>query len=256
MTKDKYLLSSVYNTLEILDLLSEYKELGVTEISKKLNLGKSSVFRMLYTLEKKKYVYKTSDAKYRLGIKFVYYGQKLLEEMNSLDVIRPYLKELRDEHNETVHLSILDKSDYNIIILDKIENKSTIQMSSRIGKKLPGYCTAMGKALLASLPDEELEEIVFSLELEKKTENTITDPNKLLETLKKIREQGYSEDSEESEEGLVCYAVPIRNIHGDIVAAISFSGPSSRMEKKKEELINSLKITAEEVSKSLGYVGN
>jgi len=254
MAKDKYLLSSVYNALEILDLLSEHKELGLTEISNKLQLGKASVFRMLYTLEKKKYVYKTTDAKYRLDIKFAHYGQKVLKRDNNINVIRPYLKELRDKNNETVHMSILDISDYNIIIMDKEQSNSTIQMASRIGEKLPSYCTAMGKVLLASNLDEELENKIFSLKLEKRTDNTITDPNELIKMLKKVKEQGYAEDLEESEEGLVCYAVPIKNISGKTIAAISFSGPSARMRQKKDQLIKSIKETAEEISKSMGYI--
>ncbi|MCF6464930.1 IclR family transcriptional regulator [Clostridium sp. Cult2] len=253
MTKDKYLLSSVYNTLEVLDLLSEHKELTLSEISKELNLGKASVFRMLYTLEKKQFVHKTSGAKYKLGIKFAHFGAKVLDRQNNLDIIRPFLGKLRDEHNETVHLSVLD-ADYNIIVIDKAKSNFAIQMTSRIGGKLPGYCTAMGKTLLANMLDDELKEKIFSFTLEKKTDTTITNPNELIKELEKIREKGYAEDLEECEVGLVCYAAPIRDFDGNTTMAISFSGPSIRMRQNKEKLVHSIKEIAEEISKKIGYI--
>lgn len=253
MGKDKYLLSSVYNTLEILDLLSEHKELTLSEISKELNLGKASVFRMLYTLEKKQFIHKTPDAKYRLGLKFAHYGAKVLDRQNNIAVIRPFLEKLRDEYNETVHLSVLD-TDYNITVIDKAQSNFAIQMTSKIGGKLPGYCTAMGKVLLAGMLDDELREKIYSFNLERKTDRTITDPNELIKELEKVRDQGYAEDQEESEVGLVCYAAPIKDFNGNVTAAISFSGPAQRMQQNKEKLISSIKKAAEEISKKIGYI--
>ena len=145
---EKYLLSSVYNTLEVLDLLSRHDELGIAEISKALELNKSSVFRMLYTLEKKDFVYKTSDAKYRLSVKFAHYGSIVLDNLNVISIVKPYLKKLVEDHNETAHLGILD-DDINVIFIAKESSTSSIQMTSRIGKKMPFYATATGKILLS-----------------------------------------------------------------------------------------------------------
>ncbi|MCC9296665.1 IclR family transcriptional regulator [Clostridium sp. WLY-B-L2] len=253
MNKDKYLLSSVANTLEILDLLSKYEELGVAEISKKLNMGRASVFRMLYTLEKKEFVHKMSNAKYRLGIKFAHYGSIVLERQGDFFVAKPFLQKLRDKHNQTTHLAILD-DDYNIIFMDKELSKSAIQMTSKIGAKLPSYVTATGKVLLASRLDKDLEKIK-SLNLVKMTDATITDNDKLIEELKKIKVQGYGADLEESEIGLVCYAAPIKDITGKVIAAISISGASTAMVRNKDELVESVKQTAEEISKAMGYNG-
>lgn len=249
---DKYLMSSVYNTLEILDLLSQHDELGVSEISKETKIGKASVFRMLYTLEKKGYVHKTNDSKYKLGIKFAHFGSIVLEKQNIFVLIRPFLQHLRDKHNETTHLGILD-DDLNVIFMVKEASNTTIQMASRVGYKLPFYVSAMGKLLVASRLDEKMEERLRSYKFKKYTENTITDFDSLMEQLDKIREQGYSEDAEESEYGLVCYAAPIKDLTGQIIAAISISGTYFRMRNNKEALINSLKETAYEVSTSLGY---
>lgn len=254
MDNDKYLLSSVYNTLGILDLLSKHEELGVAEISKELNMGRASVFRMLYTLEKKEFVHKTSNAKYKLGIKFAHYGSIVLERLDHFSIAKPFLRKLRDKHNQTTHLAILD-DDYNVIFMDKELSNSTFQMTSKIGAKLPAYCTGTGKVLLASQLDEELEKKIRLLPLPKMTENTITDNNKLIEKLKKIKIHGYGEDLEESEIGLVCYAAPVKDITGKTVAAVSISGASTVMKQNKYSLIESVKETAKEISKTMGYNG-
>jgi len=252
MEKDKYLMSSVSNTLDIVDLLSKHEEMGVAEICKELDMGKASVFRMLYTLEKKDFVHKTSNAKYKLGVKFAHYGTIVLERQNILSAIKPYLQKLRDEHNETAHMSILD-DDFNIIFMGKEMSNSTIQMTSRIGARMASYCTGTGKVLLASLTDEELEKAIESFEFVKRTNNTIIDKDALIKELDTIRRQGYAEDFEESEIGLICYAAPVKDITGKTIAAISISGPSVRMRQNRGALVDSIKSTAMEISKEMGY---
>ncbi len=253
MEKDKYLLSSVSNTLDVLDYLSENKEATLSDISKDLNLGKTSVFRMLYTLEKKQFIEKTIDTKYKLGIKFAHYGAKVIDRQNNLTIIRPYLDKLRDEYNETVHLAVLD-SDYNITVIDKAQSNFAIQMTSKIGGKLPGYASSMGKTLLAEMLNDQMKEKIRSFEFEKYTENTFTDPEDFIKELEKILDQGYGEDLEESEMGLVCYSAPIRDYSGEANAAISFSGPKLRMQENKKELVKAIKKAASEISEKLGYI--
>ncbi|MGD9568747.1 MAG: IclR family transcriptional regulator [Sedimentibacter sp.] len=250
---DKYLMSSVYNTLQILDFLSMHDELGVSEISKATGIGKASVFKMLYTLEKLDYVHKTTESKYKLGIKFAHYGSIVLEKQNIYRLIRPYLKKLRDKHNETTHLGILDENDLHVIFMVKEVSTYTVQMASRVGYRLPFYATAMGKILIASKLDENMMERLKTFKYTSFTEHTITDYNVLLEQLELISEQNYSEDAEESEYGLVCYAVPIKDLTGQTIAAISMSGTYVRMQNNREAIINSLKETAFEVSTLLGY---
>lgn len=256
MGNDRYLLSSVSNTLDILDLLSKHEELGVAEISNELDMGRASIFRMLYTLEKKEYVHKTSNAKYKLGIKFAHYGSIVLERQNYVSIAKPFLQRLRDKHNQTTHLSILDDDDYlNIIVMEKELSKSTIQMTSKIGSKMPAYCTGTGKTLLASRLNEDLEKRLQLCSLKKLTDSTITDNNELIEELKRIQKQGYSVDLEESEIGLICFAAPVRDITGKTVAAVSISGATEVMKKNEDIMVESVKETAEEISKAMGYIG-
>lgn len=248
----KYLLSSVYNSLEVLDLLSQHDELGVAEISKTMGIGKSSVFRMLYTLERKGFVHKASNAKYKLSVKFAHYGSIVLDNLNVISLVNPYLKKLVQEHNETAHLGVLDDG-LDVIFIAKVSSTSTIQMASRIGKKMPFYATATGKILLAYNLDVELEKKIKTHELIRFTDNTITNHDEFIRTLRETKERGYAMDLEESEYGLTCYAIPVMDINGKVIAGISMSGPTVRMDKYKEDLLNSLKKTSYEVSNALGY---
>lgn len=253
MENDKYLLQSVYNALEVLDLLSSQGELGAAEISKELNMGKSSVFRILYTLEKKRYVQKASNAKYKLGIKFAHYGSIVIEQQDDFSFAKPFLRQLRDIVNETVHLAVLD-NECNIVFIGKETGTSSITMSSRIGSTFPAYCTANGKCLLSYNYSEEIERKIYSFRFVRKTKQTIMDPETLISELKQILQQGYAVDFEESEIGLVCYSAPIFDIAGKAVAAISISGPTDRMQQNRKAMTQALKQISEEISKSMGYI--
>lgn len=248
---DKYLLQSVFNTLEVLDLLSKHDEIGATEISKELKLGKASVFRMLYTLERKEFVIKTKLAKYKLGIKFAHYGGIVLDRLDIIAIIRPFLEKLRDKHNETTHMAILD-DDYNIIFMAKELSNSSIQMNSRIGGKMPAYCTATGKALIAQLSDEELNNAIDTFDFKNCTDTGVKNKEQLYKEIERIRQNGYAENLEESEAGLTCFAASIKDITGKCLSAISVSGPTARMLKNKEALIKSVIETAADISQKLG----
>lgn len=252
MKEDQYLLSSVSNTLDILDLLNDHEELSLAEICKKLRMGKTSVFRMLYTLEAKQFVYKTPDAKYRLGMKFVRFGSNISERQDLMVLLRPVLQKLRDENNETSHLAIL-VDDTEIVFVGKEIGNTSIRMASQIGVRMPAYCTGTGKVLLAYLPEDRLYAALEKMTFNKLTSATITSQEQLLQSLQTIRANGYGSDMEESEVGLVCYAAPIRNFSGAVIAAISISGPSARMHQNREKLLKALISAAKEASTMLGY---
>lgn len=251
MNGDKYILSSVYHVLEILDLLAQEQILGVAEISSRLKLNKTSVFRYLYTLESGGYVYKTSDAKYVLGKKFVYMGSIVGERQTEFSLARPELVKLRDQVNETVHLSIL-LSDFTIMFIDKVSGNQTLQMRSQIGYQIPAYCSGSGKVLLAGVLGTEREAELENIKLVKKTENTIVSYPVLLQELKKIKEQGYGEEAGEAEEGLSCIAVPVRNLQRQVIAAVSISGATIKFQERREKYVASLKETAQRIEQILG----
>lgn len=246
-----YILQSVDNAFRLVEILCEVEEIGVTELAKQMELGKSTAFRLLATLEKWGYVRKNEENnKYRLGIKFAYVGTIVLERQEIIKYSRPYLEELSWETNETVHLAVME-DDCDIRFLDKVMGNSMFYMESFVGGKKPSYATGTGKALLSTLPDEKVLNYFKKHEIQRFTEHTITDPEEFLEEVKRIREQGYAVDNEESEIGLTCYAVPIYNANNEAIAAISLSGPTTRMKKNSEDVISSIMHTAKEISKSI-----
>jgi len=140
--------------------------------------------------------------------------------------------------------------------LAKEESSQTIRMISYVGKRAPLYCTALGKVLLAYIPEEERKKILGEKMLPRLTENTITDKRELEKELDKVKEQGFALDREENEKDVRCIAAPIRNYQGEVIAAISISSPIFRIDKNiQNNLKGTLLETSKKISKRLGYNG-
>ncbi len=250
------IVQSVNRALTILEVLSDYSEgLGLTEISEKIGLHKSTVYRLLSTLIYKEYV--TQDPKtnkYRITLKLFELGNKRVEDMDLLTASRIYSEELMKSVNEVVHLVVREGND--IVYLDKVEADNTIQMASKVGKRSPLYCTSVGKAILAHLPEDEVEEIWKTSRIEKLTEFTITDFDRLKKELDIVRQKGYAIDNEENEMGVRCIGAPIFNRRGEVEGAISISGPTTRVtEDKVEEFAREVVKYSKLISRELGYRG-
>lgn len=255
MEKNPYILSSVSHALQIMDLLSKHERLGVAEINKILGLGKTSVFRILYTLEAGGYVIKNEDAKYELSIKFSQYGSLVISRQNLIMIARPHLLRLRDFCGQTVHIAVLGADGKSTFIYKESSN-STFQMSSTVGFSTDAYITATGKMLLSQLSESERMRLAYRYDYKSLTEHTIKNAEELLEKLGEIRLMGHSEDNEESEFGLTCYAAPIFDISQKCIAAVSISGATYRMQNSKEPFIRELKSMATQLSRELGYMGD
>jgi len=178
------------------------------------------------------------------------------EKLKAVDFVKsPKLAQFRwscNQGNETVHLGVLEEGD--VLYLAKEESSQTIRMCSYVGKRAPLHCTALGKVLLAFLPEEERKKILEQKELPRLTDNTITDRNKLEKELSKIQKQGFALDQEENEKDVRCIAAPIRNYQGRVIAAVSISGPAFRIDKKvQNNLKEALIETSTKISKRLGY---
>jgi DNA-binding IclR family transcriptional regulator len=191
-----------------------------------------------------------------LGLKFVEMGQTLLSQLDLRKVAEPILRDLAERTKETIHLVILDRNE--IVYIDKVEtdqNPSGLKMASRIGLRNPAHSSAVGKMILASFSEEELQVFFNEKSLVRRTENTITDPVLLREHLKTVRKQGYAVDDEENEKGIRCVAAPIYNEIGKTVAAISITAPAFRVTRKsiQETLKKDVMETASEISERLGF---
>ncbi|MDQ0338279.1 DNA-binding IclR family transcriptional regulator [Caldalkalibacillus uzonensis] len=254
MKETKGLINAVDRALRILDLFTDQQpELKLTEISKTLNLHKSTVHGLLRTLAYHGYISQNPETgKYRLGLKFLEKSDRVLHALDLRKIANPHLQKIANKYGESTHLVILEGGE--AIYIDKIEGHLAIGMYSRISKRAPIYCTAVGKVLVSEKPEWELKEIAQNQNYIMHTKNTIKNADELLEEIRRVRELGYGMDDEELEIGLRCIAVPVRNNTGSIVAAISISGPTMRLSNKVlPEVVDSMKKAAAQISSELGY---
>ncbi len=243
---------SIDKALDLLEFLSaNEQETGITEISKKLHMGLSTVHRIVSTLKSRGYVIQNQQTtKYRLGIKLFELGCAVQSTKRLVEITKPYLRQLSQSTNETANLAILEGKE--VIYLAKAESSEVLTTNIKVGTRLPAHCTALGKALLVFISDWEFESLYKSDEpLSSLTSKSISSLEELKKDLKKVKEQGYAVDREEYKIGINCISVPIFG-RNEAIAAISITGPSSRftideMEKVKDRLIN----ISKEISNSL-----
>lgn len=246
-------IQSVDRALSILECFTmERQELGVSELSRLLDLNKSTAFGLLSTLERRGYLQQNQEnGKYSLGLKALDLATVRLAGFDFTRVAKPMLKALVDRLGETVHLAIYDHGE--VVYVDKIESGNTIQIASYIGKRNPCYCTGVGKCLLAFQPESEVERVI-ARGLVPRTVKTISDPAAFRATLARIRAVDQSIDDEEFELGLVCVAAPIRDRTGAVLAAISVSSPTFRIGRDTiVEIARQVSEAAIAVSQALGY---
>lgn len=244
-------LNKAFSVLDI--LLKNNVPMSMTEISEELHFYPSTIHRILDTLKYGGYVEQDQTTqKYQLGLKLVELGMARLNQIDLVKEARPFLKELSKKVNETVHLAILE--DTEVLYLAKEESSQTIRMISYVGKRAPLHCTALGKILLAFLPSNKKEKILNQIELTQLTENTITNTEQLIEELNRIEQKGFALDKEENEKYVRCVAAPVRDYNGKVIAAISISGPSYRVNKERQNrLIDELIEACKKLSARLGF---
>ena len=258
MTKIKptYPIKVLDKSLSVLDILFQNNTpLSIMEISRKLEIYPSTIHRILDTLKYRGYVEQNSDnQKYLLGLKLVELGMARYHQIDLLEEASPFLKELAAECNETVHLGILDHED--VFYIAKENSPQTIRMVSRVGRRAPLYSTGLGKILLAYIPKKERKRIIAHTKIQRFTENTITNKKELEKELEQIRKQGFALDREENEKEVYCIAIPIKNYHGKVIAALSIASPTYRINaQRKKFLEKSILCMGMKISKRMGYMG-
>jgi len=253
--KESYVIQSVTNAL---NLLEEFKgdrdELGVTELSKKLNLHKNNIFRLLATLEAKGYIEQNKATEnYRLGVKSLELGQIFIKQLGLVRQAKPFLKELVKECNEMAYIGTIRQN--SVVYLYVEEANQTVKVANRVGWSLPIYCTGIGKAQIAYTSEEELEKLGILDNMERLTSNTIVDKTEFIKHLKQVAKRGYAIDNEECDPGVRCVGVPIRDYTGRVVGGISVCAPSFRMtdEILRTKIIPAVKEAGGKVSKRLGF---
>ncbi|MFZ5946225.1 MAG: IclR family transcriptional regulator [Bacillota bacterium] len=252
----KYPIKSLEKALEIINLLAGEARnggLGISEIDERLKIGKSTIHRMLDTLMAFNYVEKNSTTnKYCLGWRLFEIGSNIPRQRNLYSFDMKILHDLSNKYGETVNLGVRDGVD--VITVYKVDPETTLKANISIGGREALHATSMGKVLVSEMSPTALRDIFGEKVLKAYTQNTITTFDGLMEEIAKVREQGYAIDDEELCMGLRCVAMPIRNNQGNIVCALSVSGPSVRINYNKILSIKEdLQIVTKNISNYLGY---
>jgi IclR family transcriptional regulator, KDG regulon repressor len=242
-------LSSLSKALTLLDAFSAEKpELTLSELARGCGTHKSSAFRLLSTLEAHGFVEKNAATHgYRLGWKLMELAGRLLARYELRELAAPFMEELARRTGEIVHLSVLDGA--QIVYLDKRGRSQPLTVSTTVGGRSPAHASAMGKALLAGLPEKQVALVLGARRLERFTPTTITDRRRLGRELEAIRRRGYALDNEEAFPGIRCVAAPLRDRSGRVLAAVSVTVPAQRLEARRQnELKNLVMDTAGRIS--------
>lgn len=244
---------SLLRGLAILESFSpERTVLGVSELSHRLGLHKSTVSRLAAALESADFLERAGQpGRYRLGPKLARLGGLATVGLDLRRVARPALLNLVQTCGETAHLGVLEGAES--VTIDFVEGRYAVRMHTAIGKRAPIYCSALGKALLAALPAAEVQTRLHGVTLQARTVHTVTTIARLHHDLEAVRRQGYAYDDQELEIGLRCIGAPIYDGAGRPLAAISISGPAARINAETlEQLASNVLAAAAEVSARLG----
>ncbi|MCD6398206.1 MAG: IclR family transcriptional regulator [Spirochaetaceae bacterium] len=238
--------NSVKKAFEIIKFISSNQgKLSLSELGRKLNMNKTTMFRYLETLQLLN-VLERRDSNWYLGIELFSLGHKVDAKSRIVDRIHPYLQEISKRLNETVNL--VGMYDSSALYLDKVESNRALQMRSQLGDHLPLHCTSLGKAILSSLPEHEVENLLRIIKLKPYTSHTVTSVDELKKQIDFVKTNGYSLEKEELEPGLSCIAVPLHISSIDFYGGLSFSGSPDRFtEEKVQELSGELKALAGEI---------
>lgn len=246
---------SVRRAVTILEFLARQADArgrSLAELAAGTGLNKSTLLRLLAPLREHGLADQDSGTeRYRLGPTTLFWAQAYLSTLDLRSVAAPSLYQLMQTTRETVHLVVYDHGE--VVYIDKVESPNTIRMFSQVGRRNPAYCTAVGKAFLAYLPEAAFDEVV-ARGLSHRTDNTRTTPEALRTDLELVRQRGYAVDDIENEPEVRCVGAPIFDYSGRVIAAASVSGPATRVTGERvPELGRVVKGATEKISERLGF---
>ena len=246
--------NAVERALSIFELIAESQNgLSNSDLSRRLQIPKSSASYILRVLEKRHYLQRDERGKYRLGLKLVSLTRDALTHLDIREIAKPILEQfLQKSRLAEAHLAVLDNG--RAVYVEKVESQSFVKMDIWVGHRLPIHTTAIGKALVAYLPESETLQILSLRGMEKKTRKSINNPQKYLRELEKVRQYGFAIDDEENAEGVRCVASPIFDANGKVTAALGTSTIIMQLnETQLPKVVEMIKDAAAKVSQRLGY---
>lgn len=238
---------SVKRIFSIIEILSaEPKGMPLLEISKQSNLAKSTVHRLLSSLITLGYVVQDSyTSTYRLTLKMFEISSNVVNDIDIVAAARPYLDNLSLKTGAAVHLVVRNGA-YVVYVYKAQASNAALRMASHVGLRAPMYCTGVGKAILATMSESEIDTVWSKTKVERYTDKTITDLNELKNQLSIIRRRGWAEDDEENELGIRCVAVALSQLAGQAQAAFSISGLAPQMNPQRTNEIAQLSLQAKQ----------
>lgn len=248
------LLGSVRNAARVLRAFSHAdQELGVSELARRLDLGKSTTHRLVATLEAERLLEQDPrTGKYRLGLALYELGTSVTEHVDLHQAALPVLTTLRHHTGEMVHVAVLDGLE--AVYVERLESHHMLPIFRRVGHRLPAHWTSSGKVMLASLPRPELERRLKGIALDARTSHTITDHAALLRELDDVAQRGWASNVEEGELGVTSVGAPLRGADGTVIAAVTVVGSSERM---NPATLRPYRVAVQEaaavISRRLGY---
>ena len=243
---------SVDRAISVLEILARTGECGVTEIAAELGVHKSTAFRLVAALDRRGLVEQNADrGKYRLGVGILRLAGATTARLDVVQEARPICEQLATDTGETVNIAVL--SDGAALYLDQVAGSSALQPHNWVGQRIPLHATSNGKILLAGLSEDEVAGQVGRT-LRSYTPATITSLKALRSELATIRDRGYAVAVDELEIGLAAVAAPIRGVHGDVLASLSVSGPTFRLDEQAMDSVSgAVRTAASDISRRLGW---
>jgi len=228
---DKSRSTAVDRALGILETLAEPGD-GLTnsDLSRRLGMPKSSASYLLRALERRGYVRRDPEGRYRPGLKVLSLTREVLSGMSIRDAAQPILRQLVERCRLTAHLAVLDHG--QAVYIEKVDAPGFIKMDTWVGRRMDVHSTSVGKSLVAHLPAREVEALLRERGMRKRTPKTIVAPARFLKELEKVRAQGYAVDDEENNLGARCVGAPVVGPAGEVQAAVGVSGTTGQVNRE------------------------
>ncbi len=253
--EDRDYIKSLEKAVRLISLISQNgSPLKLETLVRVSGMKKTSCFRILQTLTRTGFVGRDADTSgYFIGPKLISIGLSAFDRRGLRELALPFMKEIRRSTGTTVNLAILSGPD--VIFVERLQSAHIIETNLRVGSRLSAHVSSLGKAILAYLPQTELEPILSQLQFEKKTEKTITSIKALKQELREIRRRGFSLNNEELEKGLFGIAAPVRDYTGTAVAAMNISFPLVRHSRQEaiDKFCSLIQDACRKLSASLGF---
>ncbi|WP_175614644.1 IclR family transcriptional regulator [Piscibacillus halophilus] len=247
---------SLVKAIQLLDCFTKQSTLTLTELTKLSGLPKTTVFRLITSLEEAGLIIKDrnshQEVTYRLGLKLLQYGNMVEEGLAYNKIALPYMKEINERIDELVHLTVMEGDE--AVYVETIGSKKPVRLVVKVGQRAPLYAGSAPKVLLAYMSEQEIDKYLDKVEIKKLALNTITDKEHIKENLKLIRDRGYSISRSEHFKDTVGFSAPIFDYSGQVVAALGISTPMRELTDQEEETyLESVVYYSEKISRKLGY---